>query len=285
MKLIATMPVRSEDWILGCSLRAVLRWCDEVVVLNHASTDNSAVIIGEVARENPFRVTLIEDAGEKWDEMPQRQRMLEAARRNQATHIAIVDADEILTGNLLSQIRSDIANLPPGYAIEVPGYNLRGSLTKYHQNGIWGNRWFSLAFADNKRVGWVGDQFHARLPAGLTRTKPYQQNVGGVMHLWGTSERRLRAKHRLYRITERLRWPSKPAAEIEEMYSWATKGRPAANDTPERWRYNYTHQTWWAPYADIMRHIHSDAEPWQEAECARLIALHGPKKFAGLDLS
>jgi hypothetical protein len=33
-----------------------------------------------------------------------------------------------------------------------------------------------------------------------------------------------------------------------------------------------------------MQHLHLDAEPWQEAECRKLIEQHGRAKFAGMDL-
>lgn len=297
MKLIALIPVRNEDWVLAISLRAALRWCDEVVVLLHACTDRSAAIVGEVSRENPFRVTVLDDSGETWNEMPQRQRMLQAARMNGATHIAIVDADEILTGNLIDGIKRDVSELPAGWLLELPGYNLRSSLTRYHTNGIWGNRWFANIFVDHPSLSWTGDQFHHREPFGIKqRTKfSYQHGNCGILHLWGASERRLIAKHRLYKITERLRWPEKPAAEIERMYSWATKGELGnpAYGTPETWTYAECPWEWWKPYADLVTHVDKDANmyldlhavPWQEAECARLIALHGADKFTGLDLS
>ena len=106
------------------------------------------------------------------------------------------------------------------------------------------------------------------------------------MHLWGASERQLRAKHALYKITERLRWPDKPIATIEKEYSWAIKGEPGhpSFGTPETWKYNTVPDSWWAPYAHLMKYLDVDAEPWQEAEARRLYAKHGPERFKGLDL-
>ena len=172
--------------------------------------------------------------------------------------------------------------------MQLPGYNLRGSLNRYHSNGIWGNRWFAVAFADDPRLGWSGDNFHSRDPLGMT-LRPYRiigQGLGGVMHLWGASERRLRAKHACYKITERLRWPDKPLADIERMYSWAIKGEPGHRSygTPETWTYADVPASWWAPYAHLIKYLDVDAEPWQEAECIRLIKEHGPRMFQGLDL-
>lgn len=287
MKLIALMPVRNEEWCLGLSLRVALMWCDAVVVGLHACTDRSADIVLEVKRENPGRVHWITLDDPKWDEMAHRQMLLEIARGQQATHISIVDADEVLTGNLL-ETGALHACAEDGEIIRMPGYNLRGSLSRYHANGIWGRRFFSLAFLNVPALSWTGDTFHHREPRGV-RLEPYgevKHGRGGIMHLWGVSERRLRAKHALYKITERLRWPDKPVADIDRMYSWAIHGDPrnAAYGTPETWTYADVPASWWSPYAHLMHHLHVDAEPWQEAECRRLIAEHGRGQFAGLDL-
>jgi hypothetical protein len=97
------------------------------------------------------------------------------------------------------------------------------------------------------------------------------------MHLWGVTEERLIARHRLYRITERLRWPSKPVAEIERTYSFAT-------DHGDPWRFNRTPDAWWAPYRERgwMQYLDLEREPWQNAEADRLIAEHGVELFKGL---
>lgn len=283
MKLCALVPVRNEDWIIGISLRAALRWCDSAVVLLHACTDRSAEIVAEVAAEYPGRVTVIEESGDQWTEMVHRQWMLQAAREGGATHIALIDADEILTGNILPIIRGLVENLAPMRVMQLPGYNLRGGIEKYHCNGIWGQRWFSVAFADDPRLGWSGDRFHHREPmGGATLTRVGTQHNGGVMHMWGASERRLIARHRYYKCAETLRWPNKSRSEIDRMYNLAIHGQ--LGDRPKDWHYMVVPDAWWDPYADLAQYLDLDAEPWQEAYCERLIAEHGEERFAGLDL-
>src|SRR3954468_875088 len=98
MRLIATLPARNEDWCLGLSVRAALRWCDAVVVLNHASSDRTAKILCDVVAEVGNRLRVIHEPNPEWSEMSHRQRLLDEARSMGATHIAIVDADEVLTG-------------------------------------------------------------------------------------------------------------------------------------------------------------------------------------------
>lgn len=309
MKLIGMMPVRNEGWCLGLSLRVALQWCDEVVVLLHACTNESWDIVREIRREDDRLVVLADDSPE-WNEMPMRQEMLLAARHRGATHLAIIDADEVLTGNLLSHewvcedgtrvidpdmlVRAFIQVTPFNTLTEktpvivmLPGYNLRNGINQHHANGIWGNRLFSTAFADNSRLSWSGNTFHRREPQGvaLRPYRPIQQGQGGILHLWGSSERRLIAKHALYKVTERLR-NMRHVEVIEREYSWAIHGDKhwSSFGTPETWTYSPVPESWWAPYSHLMKYLDVDAEPWQEAEVRRLVAEHGREKFAGLDL-
>lgn len=283
MKLAAIMPIRNEDWVCGLSIRVALRYADIAIVLNHASTDRSEEIIREISAETR-RIIWCQLSNPAWDEMAHRNSLLTIARQEGATHICMVDADEIVSGNLDPQtIRTLIGTLGKGQMLSLPGYNLRGGIDKYHSNGIWGQRWFSFAFTDNQKLGWSGDKFHQREPGGCNwrQVQPIAQGFGGIMHLWGASERRLRAKHRAYRITERLRWPDKPVAEIERMYSLFDT--PSADPRHEqRWTFDTVPESWWAPYSEWMQYLDVDAEPWQEAWCNEMIAKHGREKFKGL---
>jgi hypothetical protein len=297
MKLVGLMPVRSESWCLGLTARAALMWCDMLLIVNHASTDNSAAIARQVSQEHPGRVKIGHVMEADWNEMQHRQSMLDLGRQWGGTHFAIVDADEIVTGNLIekepggsrSRIAPNGGPPGPGQLLQLPGYNLRHGIQEYHSNGVWGSRWFSTAFQDDPRLNWSGDRFHHREPMGmpLQPYRPVKQGDGGVMHLWGSSERRLIAKHRMYRIQERLRWPKKPVAEIEKMYSWATHGDPSnpAYGTPQTWTYSAVPESWWAPYKHLMHHLDLEQVPWQEAWCDEMIETHGREWFAGLNVS
>jgi hypothetical protein len=301
MKLVGLMPVRNEAWCLGLSARVALMWCDALVIFDHASTDNTQRIIWELETDYPDRVIVRSSSLTEWHEMAQRQTMLEAAREADATHLAIIDADEVLTGHLLdhgpdgdrSTWRSAVVHgTPPGHILQLPGYNLRGSLNRYHSNGIWGHRWFSTVFGDGKYLGWSGDRFHQREPTGrpLVSYRPIQHGQGGVLHLWGVSERRITAKHALYKINERLRWPGKSITEIDRMYNlWRSPADsaveyPQQTDWGKPWTFADVPASWWAGYEHLMQYLDIDAEPWQEGEVRRLLEEHGTEAFRGLDL-
>lgn len=285
MKLIGLMPVRNESWVLGLSARVALKWCDELVCLDHASTDDSADILRQIAKETG-RLTSMHLTDPDWNEMDHRQTMLTLARNYGASHIALVDADEILTANLVPTIRDHVSSLPASCILQLPLYNMRGSITRYHGSGVWGRRITSVAFMDNKALEWTGDTFHHREPAGkrLAGVQACEQFQGGVMHLWGASERRLRAKHILYQMTETLRWPNKSHEEIRAMYTMATKGRPQVGDIPSRWTYAEAPESWWSGHRELLAHLDVERIPWQEAEISRLLDRHGKERFTGLDL-
>lgn len=307
MKLIGMMAMRNEDWVIGLSVRAALKWCDALVILLHECTDRTMEILREIEDEvGPDRMAYRLESGE-WDEMRHRQTMLECARVWGATHLAIIDADEVLSGNLLAwgavQVRDMIDLMPPGgHILQLPLYNLRHGIWQYHANGLWGNRWVSVAFADSPELHWSGDRFHSREPEPkqLRPWRPIRHGAGGIMHLWGTSERRLIAKHRAYKIAERIRFPHKPVADIEFQYNQATCGRPPY-DTPKSWHFEKCPDSWWDLYftptykictdeeassvaGKYFTGLNLDADPWQESWCDAQIAKHGREMFEGLSV-
>lgn len=280
-KLIGLMPVRNEQWCLGLSARVALMWCDELVIFDHASTDASVQIELDVAGEHPGRVTLMGSNDPVWNEMQHRQSMLEMARHRGATHIAIIDADEVLTGNLVPKMNRLVKDLPLGAILQLPLYNMRGSSRRYHSNGIWADRITSVAFRDSELVRWTGDRFHKREPLDrYNALLPVQQGEGGVMHFWGASERRLVAKHALYKVTERLRWPKKPVGDIDALYSMAIRPMPVDGE----WRFRTCPDQWWTGYDELLQYLWVNETPWQEAEVRRLFASKPAGYFDGLDL-
>ena len=209
-KIVGIMPVRNEDWCLELTLRGALAWCDAIVVLDHASTDNSyAIIQRHIERATRAGcIAMHEDATRRGMRCGIDRCLLEAARGVGATHIAMIDADEALSAPIAAHIRQAILNLPDKTVLQVPWIILRGSLNRFHKNGIWGDRWVSMAFKDSPGLRWEGDTFHHREPFGTEHAIRFAGHEhGGILHLWGVSERRLRAKHALYKITERIRWP------------------------------------------------------------------------------
>lgn len=288
MRIVGLMPVRSEAWVLGLSARAALMWCDDLCIANHASTDATGDILGDLQQDFPGRVQVVSFPEGTWTEMQHRQTLLEMARRQSATHVAMIDADEILTGNMVKAIRPLIAMNQPKVTLQLPWLALPRAIDRYLTSGIWGpGQQVSMAFQDDPSAHWAtrnGYDFHHRNPMGFPPgafRSPLKPHQGGIMHLQFLDERRLRAKQALYQCTEILRWPGrKTPAELAAEY-----GRAVYESDPLKYATAPIPDDWWSPYAGLMKHLDlSDSETWQEVEVRRLIAEHGRETFAGLDL-
>ena len=288
MKLIATMPCRNEDWCLSLTLRAALMACDEVVILDHASTDDTQEIISQVSEEQPGRVVKMRDYDPVWNECSHRQRMLERARMRGATHIALIDADEILTTNLVQDEAwyfRDLVDAAAPSILQLPWICLARSIDRRYTEGTWGKNFVSCGFADDPRAHWTapgGYDFHHRHPMGVPASfaRPMEHHEGGLMHLQFLSERRLKAKQAAYKMQEVLRWPGRERVEVVN-----ARYNPAVYESlPETQPTAEVPAAWWSAYEPLMHHLHIDAEPWQERQCKAWWSEYGAARFAGLDL-
>jgi Glycosyl transferase family 2 len=298
MNIVGLCPVRNESWCIGLTLRAALMWMDSVVVLNHASTDNSNEIIHEVGAENKNRVHVIIERDPVWAEMQHRQKMLELARYLKATHIACVDADEILSANLLPAIRGMFEACPPGRILQIPWLALRGSLDRVHISGPWADgQNVTTGFVDSPELHWsnasmTGYDHHHRHPFGrymLPYTPVLPGNTvaartAGLLHLQFLSQRRLAYKQLAYCLIEKIRWPGRDSdSVIRRRYSLAVYGsHDGPNPSMAETLGPAPYAEWLAPYGDLMKHLDIDAEPWQKANCEKML-YENPGIEKGLD--
>jgi len=280
-KIIALMAVRNEQWILELSIGVALRWVDSIFLLDHASEDDTPKILEHFMAKFPDRIETDRLNTPEWDEMSHRQYMLECGRRMGASHIAMIDADEILTANLLSRIRAWVLALQPGQVLDLPMIAPWGSTTAYRDDhSVWGQAFLSTAFGDEGSLSWKPDsgyQHHHRTPYGVRNSiRPlHNKRQGGVMHLQFIDGDRLRWKHRKYKMTEVLRWPGRePISQVDWKYSQALdESGLATTPVPEEWWDGYDRNK-----------IKHEVEPWFKKECERMWSEHGMKRFKGLNL-
>lgn len=286
--IIALMCVRNEAWVLRYSLPALLTWVDQAVVLLHACSDASPAIATEVAASHPGRVHILQEPNPEWREMEHRQRMLECARAHGATHIGMVDADEVLAAPLRSDIREITNSLQPRQLLVAPWLNLWRSLDVYRRDRTpHGSGYASLIVRDGFGLCWMaapdGYQHHHRHPYGTLGEQivlqgiPGEDGWPGLMHLQRANWRRARARQAWYKAIEALKYRHRrPCAMIDGEYS-------AALDETDA-RFHTVPLRWWSGY-ELDRGLIdlSDGEDWQELELKRLVAEHGRERFAGLD--
>ena len=303
MKIIGLMAARNEQWCLGLSARAALMWLDELVILVHASSDKTAQIGFDVMAEHPGRVVQLCEENPVWEEMRHRQRMLDCARERGATHICYIDADEVLTGNLLDPVHGQTAKriyglfsiCPPNSILQIPWLALRGSIGQVHVAGPWAdNQVASFGFKDSPELGWKarGEEkydFHHRAPMGgslvpwtpLGNGNPLirQRRDAGLMHLQFVQGRRLRAKQFAYCLIEASRWPGRESKEvIRKRYSLAVYGQTEPTPNSPTGLGPAPIDLWWKPYAHLMKYLDLKQEPWQIEQCRQLM-----RDFPGIE--
>lgn len=304
MRLTGLMIVRNEDWILGLSLRVAMKWLDQIVVVDHSSTDATYNIINQVTGEYPYRVhysrwtdtktvkmansfdgeirdVQVPDPEAYWDEMTVRQHSLEVGRKFGGTHYAIVDADEIPTANILKDLRYQIDCLPPGNCLDVPMLAMR-TLDKYQDDDtVWSKAWITVGFCDKPGLTWKpaedGYHHHHRKPYGVDDPSIRyltDKKDGGIMHFQFANKRRLLAKHVYYRMFEHLRWPGRMAPEeLNHKYDAALFEPATMSKLPEEFMQGYDKAL-----------INLNGYAYQEGEIKRLLVRHKREAFAGLDL-
>ena len=291
MKIVGMMLARNEDWIIGQSLAAALLWCDEVCVLLHACTDRTVEIVEQLARDHEGRVWFECDGSPVcWDEMDLRQDLLELAGESNPTHLAMIDADEIATANVIPQVRGWCGELGPGEVLELPMIAPWRSLEHYRADrSVWCGSQISLALRADPKLHYAdrdGYQHHSRVPVGAgKRIQPLREIkrclrqgdsvAGGVFHLQWLDWPRLVAKHTWYKMTERVRWPDRKTPEqIEATYEQALDERGVGVERlPSEWIEGLG-----------LEKIELGREPWQRAECLAMLCEHGREFFDCLTL-
>lgn len=279
MKLIGCLPVKNEAWVIRLTIRVALKWCDHIIVLDNGSTDQTGQYLNELALANPGRLTIFEQGGPVWNDMDNRQFLLNMARQAGATHIAIVDADEIVTSDIVGGIREAAEKLPDGIRLNMRLRNLVGSVTAYRGDGYF-HAWGDMVFKDHPKLHWTarkGYQFHHRKPFGLKKQFQRYGPSGGVMHLSMVRHRAFLAKVAYYKMIERIRWNKTPD-QINRQYDWWRIPGPERT-VPPGWWLKYKHEG----LLDLLS-LDDSGETWHVYECRKLLAKHDPDQFAGLDL-
>lgn len=323
-KIVATVLCRLDSWSLPLALRAALEWVDEVVVGLHEPggkvVDPCWNVIADLTADPSIapRIDLCSMPDATWDEMEMRQRLLNRARELGATHIAIIDADEAVTADLLAPvttwsdpspeklaqgcvgtakttplIRKMVLSLQPGEAIDLPMVSPHHGASKIgvcldhaRTDGIFGRAGITLAFADAPNLAWKnaddGYCYHNRPPRGLkSREAVARPPLSGVFHLQYASLGRLGSKSVFYKITERLKFPGRDEsspAALNKKYDWTL------DDDGESYE-KIPDEHWKYPFGDGKDFVDLLEVPWQAHAVRVLVERHkGDGTLDGLAL-
>ena len=281
MRIIGLMVARSEAWILPASIPAALQWLDGLVILDHASGDNTNQVICSFESDIiAGKIVTSRIDSPNWDESTYRKVALSHGREMGGTHFCVLDSDEMLTPTFYDLLKSEAAAMQPGDLLRLPWLQCWRSLDQYRSDAsTFGHAGVNFLFCDSPELKYElprdGYQLHARVPSGLHPREFGDRDLGGVLHFQHANWRRVLWKQMLYQMDELIRWPNRrPAAVVSEQY------KPTTNE--DGIQFSPIPDSWWPVSKDL---IDMNAEPWQKAEVIRLLHVHGWKKFAGLDFT
>lgn len=267
MKIIGTMIARNEAWVLPASIPAALQWCDEVWLLMHTSsihekTDDTILLGEQFSHDYAGRFHFDIVTTPEWDEALIRGIALAKAREREATHIAIIDADEVLTAPSMGNIKTAAGCLAPGDLLRLPWIHCWRSLDQYRcDDSPFGRARVPFLFAAAPHLSYSPDkdgyQLHKRFPRGVHVMETWEHDAGlGVLHMQHARWERVVAKQLLYAETERRRWGKVRANYRDAVDETGLITRPIPAE-------------WWPVDRSL---VDLKAEAWQEAAMREVVA-------------
>jgi hypothetical protein len=280
-RIVGLVPARNEARLLRTSLPALARLVDAIVYLDDASDDGSVDVVRELAPRARVERLI---AKQRWsrDEPGDRNRLLETGRSIGGTHFVVLDADEMVTANLLGPhgLREAILSLAPGQQLRMAWLQLWRSLRVFrHDASVWTHNYKPFVFADAPGAAYRSEFIHTeRAPEGLhgrVYTLPGPEH-GGVMHFQFVNWDALRLKQAWYRCLERVRHPERSDEAINIRYAPATDERDIGlRPVPKEW---------FAGYADLDVEVFTHPDRWREEQIRQWVTEFGPETFDGLDI-
>lgn len=275
MNIVCGITAHNEDWILGYTARATLSWCDTLVVLDHCSTDNTSAVLADIQDEFG-RTRVIRETDPVFHPLRYYRRLAEEAKRLGGTHLAIVDADEMVSGNMLERLRSTAAALTMDEVCEMPWV----PMVSLHERDYTGPRaeWktgflFCQLNGEYESVPDGACDIHrSRIPLNVTRLVPVidRPEQGGFLHLAYIDRRRLLAKIVWWKMLEMLRWPGRRTPQWLNDYYIAPVGDGV--QVPSEW---------YEPYQKYEQYVHVGGVSEVE-KAARILWTANSARFSGL---
>ena len=127
INLIGIMRVKNEGHCIGEAIKCLYKHVDEIVVYDDKSNDDTVEVINRLSA-NGIKISV--ETANTWifNESLIHQKLFDVCRKKQATHILQLDADEILSGNFLTEsgslIREIASRMNKGDCLALPWTNI-----------------------------------------------------------------------------------------------------------------------------------------------------------------
>ncbi len=279
-KIVGLVPARNEKHIIAQCLRALSLFTDAIVYLDDASTDETPDIVASLASQCCIERIIRKQEWHR-DEPGDRNTMLQAGREIGGTHFIVIDADEMLSSNLLvsSRLRNAILQLKIGDRIALNWIQLWRSLDKYRfDQTVWTWNYKDIIFCDDGRCSYSSEFIHTpRVPSNLPGSSYTVQGYEfGLLHFQFVNWRNLLVKQAWYRCLERIREPDKPVAAINERY--------AASKDESRLGLKPVPKAWLEGYPFFERTVYNYPDEWREKQILDWFYEYGYEYFSNLDI-
>jgi glycosyltransferase involved in cell wall biosynthesis len=271
-KVIVVTPVRNEEWIISCFLKATLEFADQVILLDHNSTDNTV----EIAKTFE-RVEILKWPDGDFSELERRIFLLHAARMHGKENLIFsLDADEIpVFRSINSKVLHSMKQAESGNHFKFTFANVLPGFTHY-----WEANSDPMAFIDDGSAFDHDHKIHfPRLPRNVQSTVSEIPEVT-IMHMQYLNWSRMQSKHRWYQMWERISFPEKPAIEIYRRYHHMDAIRKErVSRIPKGWEdLNFVGD-------GALRSLGLGSSSfWWDDECKRMAKEHSADKFRFLKL-
>lgn len=276
-KIVGLVPMRNEELLIADCLRALAMVTDAIVVLDDASEDSSMAIVKSLQKE-----CNIERIHEKkiWyrDEPGDRNIMLKLGREIGGTHFVVIDADEMLTANLVKNnyLRNLILDLVPGDKMNMHWIRLWKKIDQFRTDGLLKE----VIFCDDGKSSYQSGFIHtSRIPNNLIDgknlyIKPYF--TYGLLHYQAVNWRNMEIRRAWYRCIIRVRKPEYTDAQVNASC--------ACHEDENNITLAQCPAEWFDGYSFFNPAVYEANDIWREKQVITWLKTYGKGFFKGLDM-
>jgi glycosyltransferase involved in cell wall biosynthesis len=196
-KLVATLPVRNEEWILSKTLTDLSTYVDEIVALDDGSSDKSLEILRECPKVvaihcNPPGTLPFGNAQESTN----RNKLLAMARQRKADVVLQIDADEMFEERIKAEMPRLLAT---GKSVKFKVCHLWRDTNHFRVDGEWGNFYRYRLYWMRRRLRFSPQPIIAT-PRAYDRKNRTKSDLKIVHYGWIRPDIRMKHLRRYYEV-------------------------------------------------------------------------------------
>jgi glycosyltransferase involved in cell wall biosynthesis len=198
-RIIALYRLKNESRWIEQSLQSVINICDEIIILDDGSTDDTV----KICERFPQVVYIHSQKNLPFDETRDKNTLLKIALQRNPDFILTLDGDEILMLNSKQHLFHELNVLYPNITtFEFKGFYIWDKPNQYRCDGIFNNTWPKKLFRLNGQpknlrfaeTNFPGNAHCAAVPDNLIETESSIRSKSCVILHYGYYDKKLRLK-------------------------------------------------------------------------------------------